>query len=385
MKKQVALMAVTTATAFSLTGAMTGIALADANQTDASSIQTSIVSVPFLNDPDLAKRAGAISIKETLSLYGETYFMLPTFDNKASALKNIKPQTSKVLALLNRTYDFGELTKENWRDYRDALYEMGDREDCPSWYGESSDEFRLLRRFFDIYENDIDNQEIMSQAAFVKKSQTKLASNGRDEAQQKLVNLLPDQEVLLSRLGENNENAIEPCIGIKEFNIADGVAYAKDHALSPNKNGYGYFQKGDCANFASQILAAGGMRQTTDYPNEYRGWWHKKVNGSHKHSRVWKIASLFANYMNVTYKTKNNTAFSYSLKKGDFIAGDWTSDGKWDHIGFVTKKSKTTNKGAYDYKVAQHTTNYHLWTSSADNNWELVGSEGGTYGLMRRV
>lgn len=35
------------------------------------------------------------------------------------------------------------------------------------------------------------------------------------------------------------------------------------------------------------------------------------------------------------------------------------------------------------YKVAQHTSNYNAWTSSATNNWENVGTKG-RYACIRK-
>ncbi|MEG0576879.1 MAG: hypothetical protein RR500_03395 [Bacilli bacterium] len=60
-------------------------------------------------------------------------------------------------------------------------------------------------------------------------------------------------------------------------------------------------------------------------------------------------------------------------------------DGSWDHIAYVVADNHYVgNYGYYDYRVAQHTTNYVAWTSSSTNNWEHIGSQGGTYGRVRR-
>ena len=47
------------------------------------------------------------------------------------------------------------------------------------------------------------------------------------------------------------------------FNITDACSYAETFALKPNPN-YKYFEHigGDCTNFISQILFAGGLKQT---------------------------------------------------------------------------------------------------------------------------
>jgi hypothetical protein len=48
-------------------------------------------------------------------------------------------------------------------------------------------------------------------------------------------------------------------------------------------------------------------------------------------------------------------------------------------MGFVTATStslKTTNGVTYyDFKIAQHTGDYHRWVSHADNHWEEKQSD----------
>lgn len=37
----------------------------------------------------------------------------------------------------------------------------------------------------------------------------------------------------------------------------------------------------------------------------------------------------------------------------------------------------------FDYKVAQHTSDSHVWTSSSTNGWENLENKGHTYRLIR--
>jgi hypothetical protein len=76
------------------------------------------------------------------------------------------------------------------------------------------------------------------------------------------------------------------------------------------------------------------------------------------------------------------------VKAGDFIAYDRTSDGSFDHIGDVTKRGsakKITKWGYRNFKVAQHTRDYHEWVSSSDNGWENILSNypKATLGIIR--
>jgi hypothetical protein len=88
--------------------------------------------------------------------------------------------------------------------------------------------------------------------------------------------------------------------------------------------------------------------------------------------------------MGVVLTRQNHRDFSAHVYKGNFIAADWTNDGDWEHMGFVTADDNYIGSyGYYDYKIAQHTSNYHAWTSSSTNNWEYVGVDGGKYGRIR--
>ena len=105
--------------------------------------------------------------------------------------------------------------------------------------------------------------------------------------------------------------------------------------------------------------------------------------GNHTHSYSWTKANTFAHYMGVLFETNNHKKFSNLINKGTIIAADWENDGSWDHIAFVTAvDNKIGNYGYRDYKVAQHTSNYHLWTSDTGNHWETAGVNGGKYGRI---
>lgn len=88
--------------------------------------------------------------------------------------------------------------------------------------------------------------------------------------------------------------------------------------------------------------------------------------------------------MGVGYSTKNHYNFSANIRRGDFIAIDWTSNGSWDHVGFVGKRNTTTSTidglTYYNYIVAQHSKDYINYASNTD--WPT--SDGRTWGRVRR-
>ena len=140
---------------------------------------------------------------------------------------------------------------------------------------------------------------------------------------------------------------------------------------------YSYTQ--DCTNFASQILEAGGEAQNNT-GNVYSGWWHTVTIGgtvsnptfTHNNSRSFTTVSYFNSYFGTYYTTTTHGNFASNLQAGSVIACDTNGDGDMNHIGFVTEVgSYNSSIGCIDYKVAQHTSDYHRWVSASNNNWEL--------------
>lgn len=104
------------------------------------------------------------------------------------------------------------------------------------------------------------------------------------------------------------------------------------------------------------------------------------------YSTRWTVANDFAKYWGVNYKTRNHRSFAAKLSPGDFIAIDFDNDGTWNHWGVVTAKESSEKMWSgycyYDYKVAQHTSDYHLWTSTEKNKWEKKTNEGDALGIL---
>lgn len=299
------------------------------------------------------------------------------FENQAKALEDIKLKVPDLLNTLASEYNLAPLSDSSWKKYRDAMYMLFDSNNKPNDYTESNKDFRTLRAFFDIYENHQKNQEIM--AVYNR------LTTSRSSAIQELGLLLPYTEPLaqefmsLTTLTQTRAS----------FFLDKAIEYATKHARSVNFPTYYYFDSGDCTNFVSQILENSGVSQVV-YDSVYSGWWHKRTTGilgyKHTHSQSWTLADVFCRYMGVRYETTSHPNFSRNIVRGSFIAADFDNDGDWDHLGFVTARVNkyNTSYGYHDYKVAQHTSNYHDWTSSSTNGWETVGPDGGRYARIRQ-
>lgn len=298
------------------------------------------------------------------------------FEDQAKALEDIKLKVPDLLGTLASEYNLEPLSDSSWQEYRDAMYMLFNSNNKPEDYTESNKDFRTLRAFFDIYENYQKNQKIMA----VYNSLT----TSRSSSVQALGLLLPYTEPLAQEF-MSLTTLTQPRAS---FFIDKAVEYAKKHAKSVNFPTYYYFSEGDCTNFVSQILENSGVRQVV-YDSVYSGWWHKRTTGmlgyKHTHSQSWTLADVFARYMGVKSTNKSHTSFAQNIDKGNIIGADFDSDGDWDHMGFVTASNDyySPSCGFYDYCVAQHTSDYHAWTSSTINGWEKIGPDGGTYARVR--
>jgi rhodanese-related sulfurtransferase len=318
-----------------------------------------------------------------IQVNGKTNKLYRVFSNENSAIASIKSQVPTLLGILAEEYNLTALSDNNWKDYRDAMFSLFDSENKPIDYNESNLEFRTLRAFFDIYENSDKNQQIKSLIA--KRSVSANTQTDFRAIEDELALLLPYSEPLAKSF--ENRVALQTKAS---FNVTDAINYATTWARDKNTPTYYYFSNGDCANFVSQILENSGVNQVV-YDSVGSGWWHKRKPGflgigyTHTHSQSWSMADTFARYQGIIYSTTSNYNFSAHLSNGTFVVADFQNDGDWDHCGFVTQRDNYVGSsyGYYDYKIAQHTSNYHAWASSSENNWENIGNDGGKYARVR--
>lgn len=334
-----------------------------------------------------------------ISLRGITNKMFIEFDSQEEALHKVKSRCSDILDKIKGQYNLDDLSEINWQDYYDGLYSIIDDAGDVLDISETDYEYRFLRAFFDIYENKFKNDKV-DELSFIDLSSKAMDNREEKTVNEVIANNLPYQSNF-SREYFEKLNVSEDYISgsnktIEEknnselrvaINVEPAVPYAYAHATTPNTPNYYYFSHGDCTNFVSQILEASGVSQEV-YDSVHSGWWHKYNPDAwwdkHTHSRSWTVADTFARYMGIVLTTTNHKDFSTNIFRGSIIAGDWTDDGDWNHMAFVTTTDNYIGSYGYrDYKVAQHTSNYHLWISNADNNWENVGRDGGRYGRIR--
>lgn len=328
------------------------------------------------------------TITDSINVKGVEIDLYLEFVDREKALQDIKKEYRETLEFLKGEFNLGELSEENWQEYSQATTAMEGYADKVS--EKIMKESIKIGQFFDIYENNEQNdviEELSSQINEEANQTTSITENENSLVAQ-LNLLIPYTSKRLPDTTLKTDITIESTIGI---DLDAAINYATDYATSPNTPTYEYFSTGDCTNFVSQILEAGGIPQEV-YDSQYLGWWHTSYVSwegviLHEHSLSWINANIFANYMGISYTTTDHFTFSYNLDKGSIIGYDKYSDGDWNHMAFVTDKdtyaSTYDGKYYYDYKVAQHTTNYHAWTSSSTNGWENLEDNGYTYGIIR--
>lgn len=333
--------------------------------------------------------------QKSIKILGSRENLYVEFSQPEEALQKYKSEHSEFINDISEYCNINSLTDDNWEEFRDAFYQYVDE----TGILESSPEFYDTVTFFDIYENTSKNENIVSYVERNNLSESLTISTrslfSNDLFYEDLFTMLPytstivenKNEQTLQQCTSNNNTEIQPFAIVKSFDTTKGIAYATKYATKRNTPTYYSFSRGDCANFTSQILENGGVKQVV-YDSEAKGWWHttKSILGikTHKHSQSWSMADTFARYMGVSNKTKTHKTFAANVRAGDFITLDQTSDGDWDHMGFVTTKDNYIGSyGYYDYKVAQHTTDYHAWASSSTNNWDTYNNKG-TYAIVRR-
>ncbi|WP_197084593.1 amidase domain-containing protein [Saccharothrix sp. ST-888] len=115
-------------------------------------------------------------------------------------------------------------------------------------------------------------------------------------------------------------------------NYAAMAAYAekywsKYNPAYPQFNGAG----GDCTNFVSQALKAGGWKNVPGEDSDYHNWW----SGSDSQSWSWVGADEWS-WFALSSKRVSNLANVYQLGVGDILQADFDRDGSKNHSMIVT-------------------------------------------------
>ena len=138
------------------------------------------------------------------------------------------------------------------------------------------------------------------------------------------------------------------------WNPTSATNYALKYAKNPNPN-YILFPN-DCTNFVSQIMRAGGWKDTATKQSTQDSSWY--YNSKTSYSQTWSTAHGLRNRLNNGYELgaeKLSRSFggvggaylNSKIAKGDVVFADWTGDGRYDHAMSVVDKSYADTTVAY--------------------------------------
>lgn len=150
------------------------------------------------------------------------------------------------------------------------------------------------------------------------------------------------------------------------YNPSSAVSYARGWATSRNLSTYPDFgasstDGGDCTNFVSQVLRAGGWRNTaTTNTTSDTLWW---LTSKTSLSQTWSTAHGFFRHMNGGVNPNQGFGSSYeswvgwngasSVNYGDIVSADWDGDGKINHNMVVTGFRRMSN-GTLEPRFSYH-------------------------------
>ncbi len=179
-----------------------------------------------------------------------------------------------------------------------------------------------------------------------------------------------------------NAAATEPILSYV-YSREKAVAYGDKWALKRNTAVYKDYSRvgGDCANFTSQCLAAGGM--PTSGTSFYDGW--------HKNSLSW--INVMAHIKHFKVYGKHMTATKENTLKGNPVYFDWNGDGTWDHATLCVGKNSAGTPiidshtadlyhATWSYSAAKKISTIQLYDTSAQ---ALKGSKTTTQAVVEPV
>ena len=140
----------------------------------------------------------------------------------------------------------------------------------------------------------------------------------------------------------------------RRYNRLAAVRYAYRYWNNPNPrfaNMDTFGGGGDCANFVSQCLLAGGWPQDYRETSQDKEWWYRRVGQARFDSDrndwwscTWAVAEAHFQYMRANGGQVLNLLASprlaRRLRRGDVIYYDWDGDGEMNHSAIVTSFSR---------------------------------------------
>lgn len=295
---------------------------------------------------------GSMEQSETLKVKGIEVKKYCNFSNSAKAYSNFMDKHSAYFKQNDFNYD----AQLGINIYDQYVGYMGDID-------YSSDEQQEILSFLDVYSTIKINEEIDMLVNEINKNTQSIEEE--NVLQTKLYYLLPydRNEAYDSYVSRSN-------LKVKsKLNVAKANTFAKKYAATPAAHN---LFTSDCANFVSQILRAGGIKNESGaFDHLIRQDWYSNKKCTNKSNcakystgyatTYWNNAHNFVKYWQAhgrkktVYKKPSQATIAKNFVAGDVIAQDINGNGHVNHLGYVASRN-TTN-----VLIAQHTTNYYKW------------------------
>ena len=161
---------------------------------------------------------------------------------------------------------------------------------------------------------------------------------------------------------------ITPCMVVSAYDVNSVISYADKYWSNYNPNYSNYNSiGGDCANFVSQCLVAGGMQMTD-------GWyWYSYDN----RSPSWAFCPSMYNYFkNAGYKIIENPSDSQVIE-GNPVLYYNSSEDRWSHAAICTGHDSSGNALVSAHNNNRHNVNWKLGTSWSKRCTIVINNEDG--------
>ncbi len=130
-----------------------------------------------------------------------------------------------------------------------------------------------------------------------------------------------------------------------EYNRVKAKKYAEEYAIKPNLMYYPYFKNGDCTNFVSQVLVAGGIKETGYRWDMLQAWFCRTINEKDLKniSLTWRGARYFCRHWGNEQGLGNNRAAKYLSLNVDDVINNYDTIVKMMDIGDVIQYGDSRN------------------------------------------
>ncbi|OPY59188.1 MAG: putative amidase domain protein [Pelotomaculum sp. PtaU1.Bin035] len=168
------------------------------------------------------------------------------------------------------------------------------------------------------------------------------------------------------------------------YNRTNAVNYAESYAENPNSSYRYYGSSGDCTNFTSQCLYAGGESMVTGTQDSYYVWWYNNFSTSWTWDDVcaynWSLASRSYDWqtqnssptrgqLKGTYPGTTSVPYPSGVSAGDLFYYDWYGYGEIDHSSIYVCNGTDPDSGYSGALIDQHSNNiaHEIWSLSYRN------------------